>query len=69
MALDLYTSHTQRKKIDFEALKMGIDLYTSSTHTRVNTVIARNCDWFTVLFATVVIGWSNCFGVGFLTFI
>ena len=38
MAIDLYTSHMQRKKIGFEALKMGIDLYTSSTYTRVNTV-------------------------------
>ena len=33
MALDLYTSHTQRKKIGFEALKMGIDLYTSKHGT------------------------------------
>ena len=38
MALDLYTSHTQRKKFDFEALKMRIDLYMSLTYTRVNTV-------------------------------
>ena len=38
MALDFYTSHTQRKEIGFEALKMGIDLYTSSTYTQVNTV-------------------------------
>ena len=25
-------------------------------------VIARNCDWFIVVFAPVVIGRSNCFG-------
>ena len=30
-------------------------------------VIARNCDWFIVLFAAVVIGRSNCFGFGFST--
>ena len=27
-----------KKNIGFEALKMGIDLYTSLTYTRVNTV-------------------------------
>ena len=29
-------------------------------------IIARNCDWFIVLFDPVVIGRSNCFGFGFL---
>ena len=28
-------------------------------------LIARNCDWFIALFAAVVIGRSNCFGLGF----
>ena len=28
-------------------------------------VTARNCDWFIALFAPVVIGRSNCFGIGF----
>ena len=28
-------------------------------------VIARNCDWFIALFVPVVIGRSNCFGLGF----
>ena len=32
-------------------------------------VIARNCDWFIVLFVPVVIGRSNCFGFGFTTVI
>ena len=32
-------------------------------------VIARNCDWFMVLSAPVVIGQSNCFGFGFSTVI
>ena len=32
-------------------------------------VIARNCDWFIALFASVVIGRSNCFGFGFSTVI
>ena len=32
-------------------------------------VIARNCDWFIALFAPVVIGRSNCFGIGFSTVI
>ena len=32
-------------------------------------IIARNCDWFIVLFVTVVIGRSNCFGFGFSTVI
>ena len=32
-------------------------------------VIARNCDWFIALFAPVVIGRSNCFGLGFSTVI
>ena len=32
-------------------------------------VIARNCDWFMVLSAPVVIGRSNCFGFGFSTVI
>jgi len=32
-------------------------------------VIARNCDWFIVLPAPVVIGRSNCFGFGFSTVI
>ena len=32
-------------------------------------VIARNCDWFIALPVPVVIGWSNCFGFGFLTVI
>ena len=32
-------------------------------------VIARNCDWFVVLFAPVMIGRSNCFGFGFSTVI
>ena len=27
--------------------------------------IARNCDWFMVLFVCVVIGRSNCFGFVF----
>ena len=30
-------------------------------------IIARNCDWFIVLFVPVVIGRSNCFGFGFST--
>ena len=30
-------------------------------------VFARNCDWFIALFASVVIGRSNCFGFGFST--
>ena len=30
-------------------------------------IIARNCDWFIVLFAPVVIGRNNCFGFGFST--
>ena len=34
----IHKSYT-KKKIGFEALKMGIDLYTCSTYTRVNTVI------------------------------
>ena len=34
----IHKSYT-KKKIVFEALKMGIDLYTSSTYTRVNTVM------------------------------
>ena len=32
-------------------------------------VIARNCGWFIMLFAPVVIGRSNCFGFGFSTVI
>ena len=32
-------------------------------------VIARNSDWFIPPFAPVVIGWSNYFGIGFLTVI
>ena len=32
-------------------------------------VIAGNCDWFIVLFAPVVTGWSNYFGLGFSTVI
>ena len=32
-------------------------------------VIARNCDWFIALPASVVIGQSNCFGFGFSTVI
>ena len=32
-------------------------------------VIARNCDWFIVLPAPVVIGWSYCFGIDFSTVI
>ena len=32
-------------------------------------VIARNCDWFIALFAPVVIGRSNNFGVAFSTVI
>ena len=28
-------------------------------------MIARNCDWFIALSAPVVIGQSNCFGLGF----
>ena len=32
-------------------------------------IIARNCDWFIVLFVPVVIGRSNCFGFGFSTLI
>ena len=28
-------------------------------------VIASNFDWFIVLFAPVVIGWSNYIGIGF----
>ena len=31
--------------------------------------MARNCDWFMVLSAPVVIGRSNCFGFGFSTVI
>ena len=30
-------------------------------------IIARNCDWFAVLFVPVVIGPKNCFGFGFST--
>ena len=30
-------------------------------------VIGRNCDWFIVLSASVVIGRSNCFGFAFST--
>ena len=32
-------------------------------------VSPRNCDCFIVLFAPVVNGWSNCFGLGFSTVI
>ena len=32
-------------------------------------VIARNCDWFNALFASVVVGRSNCLGFGFSTVI
>ena len=32
-------------------------------------MIARNCDWFTALFVSVVIARSNCFGFGFSTVI
>ena len=32
-------------------------------------IIARNCDWFIVLFVPVVIGRSNCFGFVFSTVI
>ena len=32
-------------------------------------VIATNCDWFIALSAPVVIGRSNCFGLGFSTVI
>ena len=32
-------------------------------------IIARNCDWFIVLFVPVVIGRNNCFGFGFSTVI
>ena len=32
-------------------------------------VIARNSDWFIALFAPVVIGWNNYFGVEFSAFI
>ena len=32
-------------------------------------VIARNSDWFTALFAPIVIGRTNYFGIGFLTVI
>ena len=28
-------------------------------------IIARNSDWFTPLFAPVVIGWKNYFGIAF----
>ena len=34
----IHKSYT-KKKIGFEALKMGIDLYTSSTYTQVNIVL------------------------------
>ena len=30
-------------------------------------IIARKCDWFLVLFAPVVIGRNNCFGIGLAT--
>ena len=30
-------------------------------------IIARNCDWFIVLFGPVMIGGSNCLGFGFST--
>ena len=32
-------------------------------------VIARNSDWFIVLFVPVAIGWNNYFGFGFSTVI
>ena len=32
-------------------------------------IIGRNCDWFILLPAPVVIGRSNCFGFGFSTVI
>ena len=32
-------------------------------------IIARNFDWFIVLFVPVVIGHNNCFGFGFSTVI
>ena len=39
----------------------------SCTSSELIQVIVRNCDWFIVLPAPVVIGRSNCFGFGFLT--
>ena len=38
-----------KENIGFEALKMGIDLYTSSTYTRVNTVCMFLAVFFLVL--------------------
>ena len=32
-------------------------------------VIVRNSDWFIALFAPVVIGWSDYYGIGFSTVI
>ena len=32
-------------------------------------IIAKNCDWFIVLFVPDVIGRKNCFGFGFSTVI
>ena len=34
----IHKSYAKKKKIGFEGLKKGIDLYMSSTYTRVNTV-------------------------------
>ena len=42
------------------------DFYRASSELQV---IVRNCDWFIVLAAPVVIGWSSCFGFGFSTVI
>ena len=36
-----------------------------SCSSRKSQVIARKCDWFIALFAPVVIGRSNYFGIGF----
>ena len=41
---------------------------TFDSHLK-SALIARNSDWFLVLFAPVVIGRSNYFGIGFSTVI
>ena len=41
----------------------------SSRALRKLHIIARNSDWFMTLFLIVVIGRSNCYGIGFSTVI
>ena len=55
---DFVTTEKQKKPIAPCAL--SVSLASSKLQE-----IARNSDWLTALFAPVLIGWGNCFGIGF----